>query len=58
MALLSKGARMIADAVDSSDHLEVVKLQPPDGLVVADSRSGERYGVSVYDQLSRPEGGG
>lgn len=56
MALLSKGARMIADAVDLSDHLEVVKLQPPDGLVVADSRSGERYGVSVHDQREGASG--
>lgn len=49
MADISESVRALADAIDASDHLEILKFQPPDGMVLRRTRDGKTYGASIYE---------
>lgn len=45
----SYGLLLLQEVIEDSGFVDVVKLQPPDGMVIRDI-SGSVFGVSVYQQ--------
>lgn len=49
------GAELLAECIsDSGGAMEVVKMQPPDGMVVRDIL-GNVYGVQIHEQATEKE---
>lgn len=49
------GATLLAECLcDSGGAMEVVKMQPPDGMVVRDIL-GNVYGVQIHEQATEKE---
>lgn len=48
------GAELLAECLTGSGAMEVVKMQPPDGMVVRDIL-GNVYGVQIHEQATEKE---